>query len=411
MTNVVLLTVDALRADHLSCYGYHRDTTPVLDELARENARFTATYSTSSHTREAVPSILTGGYPSDVVGPDYRLAAPTVANLLGDSASTAGFHSNPYASRAYGFDDGFDTFDDDLYLGQHRLVALAQRAWDKLRNHHYARADDINERSLDWLDGVDGPFFLWNHYMDVHGPYEPPEPFRSQFYDGDVTDRTAQRLYSRAIKEPESITADERQTLLDLYDGELRYTDAKIGAFLDALAERGLREETLVLISSDHGDAFGEHGHYEHPRHVYDELVHVPLFVVGDAVPTRVVDAPTSTLDLVPTILRAFGVEGPDLPGVALQDVLDDPAAYAGRHVISEARGVDRPALRRYSVRSREETREYETDDGTPPTGGGPLVETLRQHVESRDGTKVNETTEAADGAVADRLEALGYKE
>src|SRR6056297_2275707 len=162
--NVILLSGDALRADHLSCYGYHRETSPVLDEFAEESIRFENAYSASSHTREAVPALLTGEYPDVAVDSKYHLASETIASTLSEEGfATAGFHSNPFVSRAYGFDQGFDIFDDDLHLGQHKLLALAQRAYDKLRNRHYARAEEINHRALKWIDSLeDGPFFLWN---------------------------------------------------------------------------------------------------------------------------------------------------------------------------------------------------------------------------------------------------------
>ncbi|ELY63486.1 sulfatase [Natrinema versiforme JCM 10478] len=110
--NVILLSADALRADHLSCYGYHRDTSPVLDELANESIRFTQAYSASSHTREAVPALLTGEYPDVAIDSNYRLATDTIASQLSEEGfATSSFHSNPFVSRVYGFDSGFD---DDL---------------------------------------------------------------------------------------------------------------------------------------------------------------------------------------------------------------------------------------------------------------------------------------------------------
>ncbi|MFB6185792.1 MAG: sulfatase-like hydrolase/transferase, partial [Halobacteriaceae archaeon] len=124
--NIILLSADALRADHLSCYGYHRDTSPALDEFAEESIRFTNAYSVSSHTREAIPALLTGKYPDVAIDSNYNLTTDTIASTLSDEGfATAGFHSNPFASRAYGFDQGFDVFDDDLHLGQHKLIALA----------------------------------------------------------------------------------------------------------------------------------------------------------------------------------------------------------------------------------------------------------------------------------------------
>ena len=109
--HVVVLSADALRADHLSCYNYQRETSPVLDDLAAESLRFTNAYSASSHTRKAVPALPTGEYPDSAVDEDYRLASETVATTLSERGfATGGFHSNPFVSRAYGFDRGFDTF-------------------------------------------------------------------------------------------------------------------------------------------------------------------------------------------------------------------------------------------------------------------------------------------------------------
>ncbi|GAA0546161.1 sulfatase [Halorubrum ejinorense] len=420
--NVVLLTADALRADHLGCYGYHRDTSPVLDAFADESLQYTNAYSASSHTREAVPALLTGEYPDVAIGSDYRLATDTVASTLSEAGyATAGFHSNPFVSRAYGFDQGFDTFDDDLHLGQHRLIALAQRAVDKLRNRHYARADEINERSLEWLDAqtVDEPFFLWNHYMDTHGPYEPPGEYATRYADRELSGREAQSLYQRAIDDPESITESERELLIDLYDAEIRYNDEQIGAFLDALRERLLLEETIVIVSADHGDAFGEHGYYEHPRYLHDEITHVPLFVRLPDGTSETVETPASTLNIVATI---EGIVGDELE-FSLLDPPDED-----RQVFSQARGEDDHShLRRYALRTREETCfcERDTETGaiehtasTDPS----LRSALEAHVEER--VRIENGTGGAgneDGGDADeddavgeeieqRLDALGYK-
>ncbi|MEF8937568.1 MAG: sulfatase, partial [Halovenus sp.] len=339
--NVILLSVDALRADHLSCHGYHRETTPHLDDLAEANRQFEAAYSVSSHTREAIPGLLTGRYPEEAVHSDYRLAADPLSSRVNDRVdATAAFHSNPYISRAFGYDRGFDTFDDDLHLGKHKLIALAQRALDKLRNRHYARASEINDRSLSWLDSLadDDSFFLWNHYMDPHGPYIPVDEYGTRYTDRQLSDREKQRLYKRAIGDPDSITEEDRDLLIDLYDAEIRYTDAQIGEFFDGIDRRGLLDETAVIITADHGDAFGEHGHYEHPRYVHEELTHVPLVVrLPDGVADRV-ETPASTLDLVPTVLDLFGLDA-DLPGRSLLDIGHEKSE--DRVVFAQATGED----------------------------------------------------------------------
>ena len=426
--NVVLLTADALRADHLGCYGYHRDTSPVLDAFADESLRYTNAYSASSHTREAVPSLLTGEYPDVAIDSDYRLATDTVASTLSDAGfATAGFHSNPFVSRAYGFDQGFDSFDDDLHLGQHKLIALAQRAIDKLRNRHYARADEINERSLQWVDARadDEPFFLWNHYMDTHGPYEPPGEYATLYADRELSGREAQSLYQRAIDDPESITESERELLIDLYDAEIRYNDEQIGVFLDELRERGLLEDSLVIVSADHGDAFGEHGYYEHPRYLHDEITHVPLFVRLPDRSSETVETPASTLDIVATIEGILG----DEPAFSLLQPPDED-----RQVFSQARGEDEDShLRRYALRTREETCfcERDTETGvveytasTDPS----LRSALEAHVEERvrvaagstgangdddaeaDVTGAGDDESDVDEEIEQRLDALGYK-
>jgi len=419
--NVILLSADALRADHLSCYGYHRETSPVLDELAEESVRFTNAYSASSHTREAVPALLTGKYPDVAIDSKYHLATDTIASTLSEEGfATAGFHSNPFVSRAYGFDRGFDVFDDDLHLGQNKLVALAQRAFDKLRNRHYARAEEINERSMDWIDSLDGeePFFLWNHYMDTHGPYEPPGKYATLYADQEMSGREAQKLYQRAISDPESISEDERKLLIDLYDGEIRYNDAQIGEFLDALRERGLLNESLVIVTADHGDAFGEHGYYEHPRYLHDEITHVPLFVRPPGRREAVVETPASTLDVVVTIEQIVGV-GESAEGMSLLESIEE-----GRRVFSQAHGEDEDDhLRRYAVRSVSDRAfcERDTDTGViefTEVTDEVLRFALETHVDARVRVENGEAEhgesggdEEVDEEIERRLEALGYTE
>ena len=428
--NVAVLSIDALRVDHLPQFGYERETAPTLEDLSASGIHYTNAVSASTHTREAMPAMLSGQHAADATDGSYELRADTVASLVGESAATGFFHSNPFVSRAYGFDEGFDAFDDDLRLSQHKLVALAQRALDKLRNRHYARAEEINERSLSWLDGRDDdrPFLLWNHYMDVHGPYEPPSEYASRWADDPPSDRAAGSLFQRAVKEPDSITDAERQALVDLYDGEIRYIDAQIRAFLDGLEARGLREETLVIVTSDHGEAFGEHGYFEHPRFLDEELLRVPLILDGPGVEARTVKQATSVLDVVPTALDALGVGSDSLPGVSL---LSNDGSDV---VISSVRGEDdRSTKRQFSARSSEwklvreydveteervEERLYAVSDGVAgnddlsrkhPDEAVNERDRLDKHVADRlDGLESAEERDADDG-IQDRLQALGY--
>ncbi|WP_458208978.1 sulfatase [Haladaptatus sp. NG-SE-30] len=415
--NVILLSADALRADHLSCYGYDRKTSPELDRLASESLRFTNAYSASSHTREAVPALLTGKFPDKAINKSYRLASETVASVLSrEGFATAGFHSNPYVSRAYGFDEGFDKFDDDLHFGKHKFIALAQRAFDKLRNRHYARAWEINERSLEWIDSLDDgqPFFLWNHYMDTHGPYEPPEEYREIFHDKRVSDKDAQALYKRAIQKPNSITDGEREQLIDLYDAEIRLNDEYIGRFLKSLSERGLLENTLIVITADHGDAFGEHGYFEHPRYLHQELTHVPLFVRVPDGTSETVDAPVSTLDVAVTISENAEYNAHSYHRSLLSK------HSSSRTVFSQARGEgEYKHIRRFAVQSEhgECFAEWDGKDQTISVKScsdddlaGSLRNYVRERVEQIDSTDEDDG-EKVDEEIERRLSALGYKE
>ena len=320
--NVFLLTIDALRADHLGYHGYDRDTSPFLDSLAERTTCFTTAISASSHTREAVPALLTGRYPDVFASQGYRCVADTVADHLRTAGyTTAGFHSNPYVSRAHGFDSGFDTFDDDLRLSQHRVVALIQRALDKFllnKGEYHARAETINERSLDWIDTVDdGPVFLWNHYMDPHGPYNPPNGY--SYADEAIFNSEAHNLYQTVINRPGEVTEEERQLLLDCYDGEIRYLDDQLRKFFDELEERGLLRDSLVIITADHGEAFGEHGFFTHPRQLHEHLIHVPLLIsspAGEEMSDQ--DGPVSSLDLAPSVLDSADLASTGLPGKSL---------------------------------------------------------------------------------------------
>ena len=417
--NVVLLTLDALRADHVSAYGYERETTPNLDAFAEGGIRFENAYSLSTHTREAIPGLLSGRYPSECVTDDYELGADTVASRLRKTEYTTGaFHSNPYVSRAYGFDRDFDTFDDDLYLGQHKLIALAQRALDKVRNRHYARAEEINERALELVDSTEEPFFLWAHYMDPHGPYSPLREYQEVFHDEYVGMKRAQELYKRSVLEdPEGVTDAERRELVNLYDEEIRYADAQLGRFLDELESRGLLEETLVILTADHGDAFGERGYFGHPRELDEELLRVPLVVHAPGLSSGEVETPASLADVVPTILEAAGVAGDrDLPGESLFDVAADPSD--DRVVFSQVRGdsrYDEAWLRRFRADLMEGWarlgREIESGELLEKEGDEELLDVLFEHSEAaQDSSVVSEGDSEASKDVERRLEALGYK-
>ncbi|WP_136601235.1 sulfatase [Salinigranum halophilum] len=430
--HVILLSIDALRADHLGCHGYHRDTSPTVDRLSADGIRFSRAYSPSSHTREAVPALLSGQYPSVATTDRFRRNAQTIGHLLqGTTARSAGIHSNPFVSEGFGFGDGFDHFDDDMLAGGHWLTALAQRAVDKLRNRHYARAETVTNRGIEFLQSqaIEGgrPTFTWLHYMDVHGPYEPPAEFRRKYVGDRVTDAEAAQLYKRAIAEPDSLTNREQQRLIDLYDAEIRYLDANIGRLLDELSRLGIRDETLIILTADHGEAFGEHGYYEHPRFLPHELTHVPLIATGAGVrPRKAIRAPVSTLDVAPTVAEVFGVEYTG-PGRSLAATAARPDP--DRVVFAQARGEGEDAgIHRYAGYRGGSVAyaDVDTETGERTFDAGiqlSLQTNLNAHINAdgytvatdagrSEGGEAEWTTgDDAEDDVAHRLRALGYAE
>jgi arylsulfatase len=436
--DIFLLTVDALGAGHVGFLGYDRDTTPRLDELAERGIGGRACIAQSSHTRESMPSLFYSAYPFQLgeVGPvpDDR---PTIATELSDAGyATAGFHSNPYLSRAYGFDRGFDAFEDALPLAKNRLLTFVHRAINHFQLQPYTRAEDLNQKGLDWLDSTTAERrFLWLHYMDPHGPYQPPERTQRLFRDETIGRREAKKLWRRTVDEPETITDEERETLIDLYDAEIRYTDEMVGAFVDELDARGLLDSSLLVVAADHGDAFGQHGIYGHPRQLYGELVHVPLLVLDPGGSSAWIDRPVENVDIGPTILDAIGravppeFEGTTLDGGGSVDGDGGPAAFAEAHGEGDDADVDRFAIRtgryKYIVEldaddqlTTRQLYDLSTDPGEETNVQGArtnvrdrLHERLLDHITTvkADADGIDEHEEV-DGVVADRLENLGYR-
>jgi arylsulfatase len=299
--NVIVYLVDTLRKDHLSTYGYHRETSPRLSEFARDAVRFETAYSPTSWTRPAVASLLTGVGPlrHGAVTRADRLASD--AKLLPQLLAPAGYHSaafvtNPNVLPVWGFARGFDAF-----------VDLKQA-------EHPARADEINEAVFEHLDAAARePFFLYVHTVDPHFPYQAPPPFAASF-------PRPPRSELRS-PDPERAARARLARVVANYDAEIRFNDHEFGRLLDFLEERGLYRDALVVFTADHGEELRDHGELGHGSGLFEEVVQVPLLVKlpGNAHAGRVARTPASLLDVVPTILRAVGrepaggVEGVDL--------------------------------------------------------------------------------------------------
>lgn len=335
MRSVLLVTIDSLRADHVGCYGHDRDTSPELDEMAAGGgARFDAV-ATANSTQYSFPSILTSTYPLAYGGAGYLSEERvTVAEAVADAdVATAGIHSNLWLSRDYGYDRSFDFFYDSKSepstLGRLRIVAknslpsdsvvfrALKRAYEFFEStggvdigQTYKDAETITDRAIEWVDDRDGPFVVWVHYMDPHHPYVPrPQHLAELGLDSGVDRSEAIRLRRRMLDAPGDLTHEEHRTLVDLYDGEIRYTDHHVGRLVDAF-DRAAPGAFTALVTADHGEEFADHGGYSHTNTMYDEVLDVPLVMVGDAVP----DEPrrAELLDVAPTVCDLVDVVPPD---------------------------------------------------------------------------------------------------
>jgi arylsulfatase len=303
--NVLWITMDSLRGDHLGCSGYDRGHTPHIDALAGEGVRFEQCVSQASYTRISVPSMITGKYPfflnMRVLHGDLDTAHVTVAEAMAASGYFTCAIAEPWPA---GFYQGFE------------MVDFQDRQTTKK-----------TLRCLDVLEGLDRrPFFIWLYYWDPHAPYQPPEHYLEKIdrQTGGQADFTAGEgrlpdvrgsnllLLAQLNRGTVTLTEAQRDQLVRLYDGEIAYVDAGIGQVTAALKKMGRWDDTLVILSADHGEAFGEHGLYYHSHSLYEEEVRVPCIIKPPRArpPVREIPGTVRNLDIPVTILDYCGVDG-----------------------------------------------------------------------------------------------------
>jgi arylsulfatase A-like enzyme len=435
--DIVLVSIDSLRPDHLGSYGYARDTSPRIDALAAAGARFATATSTTSWTLPAHAALFTGlhdathGLSSD----GLRLADEhvTLAEVLRDAGwRTAGFFGGPYLHPAFGLAQGFDVYQscmtrlaDDLPEGELRAEAL--------RGAETAHADVTGPRLLEeterWLGTLDErPFFLFLHLWDVHYDYIPPPGYAERFDPDYAGTLTGVGMFHdpavRADMDPRDLAH-----LVALYDGEIRWTDEVLGRVLDGLDRRGRLADAIVVVTADHGEEFFEHGGKGHRRTLFEEVVRVPLVLrwPGRIDAGRVIESPVRIVDVMPTLLALAGVAppvamqgrdlGPLLRGGTLPEApalldLRRPRRHlrglrsAERKLVSDARGrsqlfdLARDPGERRPLRAREAVAEARRE----------LDRSLEAAQSFRDGLAARGAVRTPlDREMRERLEALGY--
>jgi arylsulfatase A-like enzyme len=327
--NVLIYLVDALRADRLGCQGFPLPVSPTMDRLARQGMQFAAAFAATSWTRTSVATLLTGLNPArhGAITRDQDLHA-TVVNLAqmlaGRGFRTAAFITNGNVS-VPGIHRGFEVF-------RHFKEDL-----DRLQIHQPAVT--MNAQVLRWIDSLgEDPFFAYVHATDPHSPYTPPSPWDRFIEDGlaPVSARELRELYdSRRPLDPAFVRRAEA-----LYLGEIRANDRALERLLRGLAARGRLDDTLVLLTADHGEEFGDHGGLEHGKTLFEEQLHVPLIALVPGDETALVGSSVGLVDVTPTILALLGIAPPGrLDGRPLPGLLTGsptPASDGERPIIAD---------------------------------------------------------------------------
>jgi arylsulfatase A-like enzyme len=315
--NVLLIGVETLRADHLGCLGYLRNTTPTLDRLAKQGVVFSRAMATSSWTMPTTMSVFTALYPGvhQMTGWDKKLpaATTTLAQILKRNGyRTAAFVGNPALDADYGFDRGFDLYDDfSVRLSlQSGLFADNEQVTKNIYDGALTN-EAVNRAAGNWLAGnYSQPFFMFVFYFDTHHDYVPPPPYDTMFdpnYDGTVNGRGIRGEPRKTVRP----APRDLEHIIALYDGEIRYTDHCIAQLLDKLAQHQILDNTLIVVFGDHGDEFYEHGSTSHAFTLYNEVLNVPLiFRLPTAIePGRKIDVLVSQVDVMPTVLDYLNIE------------------------------------------------------------------------------------------------------
>lgn len=438
--NVILIVIDALRHDGLSCFGNTRKTSPNIDSLARKGALFTQAFSASGSTPGSMGAIMTASYPlfhTEIFNKDsakvtdfgysrfytendrdghFASGLPTLAEILRDNGfETAGFSTNPSLTRELNYARGFDNFEE----------FPDKRYWDPFPSAEIV-SDHVKSR-LSQRDG--GNSFIYIHYMDGHHPYGAPHPFidrfKSDFVDGKSHKQINEQWYGETDQEILAGISDHARAL---YDAQICYLDHHLGELFRFMRRKGCLNDTLVVIVSDHGEEFLEHGRTVHHPQIYDELVRIPLIIYcPGAIRKGRVPHLVRSVDILPTILDVLGIENQySFDGCSLL-----PTLQGKEHIRPDFAYMDSPPYRgirtsEWKLIRNEETKalelyNLESDPGetrnvaeTNSEKASELVERLDTlcHQLARDSVAADrvlgEGTEVSE-EIAKRLRSLGY--
>ncbi|MEM2292166.1 MAG: sulfatase [Nitrososphaerota archaeon] len=361
---IILVTIDCLRADHIGLIGGH-NLTPNMDKLAREGLLFMKAFSNGFATSQSFVSIFSSTYPLVSTVMNLNPYLNTLAESLEKGGYlTLGLHSNPFLSKMLGWSKGFRIFYDFMdvikspsrmfveneFVGKilNRILPYEKnvKTWNLFRKIYYKvvkfqipyiDAEVLTDIATKVITKIvhagNKRFFLWIHYMDPHAPYVPPHPYlehfssrKEAFMFNIIFDlKKFQSRYNTSSNV--EIDNYELITLKNLYKGEVLYVDENIGKFITFLEEENLLNNTLFILTADHGEAFFEHGKFGHDYNTpHNEVIHVPLLIYGkEFLPRLIIDYPVQLLDLAPTILDLLGLKNPSsFMGTSIKSIIGD---------------------------------------------------------------------------------------
>ena len=308
--NIILIAVDALRPDHLSCYGYKRATSPNIDKLAKEGVMFTQAITAGGRTDESVASILSGTYAVIHQIKEWNMPINPSIKTLPQLLKQKGFRSALFTNHAaIDITDIKDDFDLTYIKG-----------WEEINAHR------LTIKAIDWIKkNKDKPFFMYLHYKGSHVPYRPPEPYKSRYlYDRYrikkeipiSEDKDGKKRYDGSGKIPYVVAENNISDIsyyIAQYDGAISYTDAQIAYLMDNLRQSGLLENTLIILTADHGEMLGEHNIYFSHQTCYENNIRVPLIIRYPELfsKKKIISCQVSLIDLAPMILEIAGIDIP----------------------------------------------------------------------------------------------------
>jgi arylsulfatase len=320
--NILVVVLSGGRADRLSCSGYDRETTPFLDQMAREGVRFTQAYTTAPRSASACASILTGLFASAHGATSESGLLPPTRRLLSEQLAAAGYRTAAFCSDskispATGFGRGFDRFHTRRGTGRiaGRAADYARRASDRVLGRRDAGARRTNLALLDWVGAAGAPFFAFVRYDEARLRLRPPAPYDRLFMPREFADARIHAVNQdplACLAGQTRVSSEDARILEALYDGALRYLDMRLKELVEALERLGRWENTLLVVTADHGQLLGEHGLAGHRHLLYEEVLHVPLIVrCPGALPQGfVVEEIAQHTDLLATVVSLAGIEG-----------------------------------------------------------------------------------------------------